>query len=610
MSNKKQLQKLELTWIGKGDEPKLEPRILIENPEYSYGDPDSENMLIHGDNLLALKALEQDYAGKVKCIYIDPPYNTGNAFEHYDDGVEHSLWLSLMKPRLMLLRNLLSSDGLLFVQIDDNEMAYLKILLDEVFGRDNFVNTISINMKNIAGASGGGEDRRLKKNIEYIHLYSKNYNLVSFKNVYDYKPIDKVVQEYRDNDKSWKYTSILYYEGDKEYFTSTVDGDGNEIKIYKRLKPIFKNINQIISEEGINEGQAYLKYASKLFQTQMPQSSIRPRVMEKVNEIGYEHDFYSIEYVPKTGRNKGVLYEQFYKGENFRLLAWLRDVSEEIDGVLYKKEVQGTYWDYASETKNLTKEGNVSFPNGKKPESLIYRIIDMSTVEGDIVFDSFLGSGTTAAVAHKMGRRWIGVELGEHSKTHCFPRLKQVVDGEQGGISKAVNWQGGGGFKFYTLAPSLLKQDKFGNWVISQEYNADMLAAAMAKQEGFKYQPHESTYWKQGQSSEQDFIFTTTQFLTVEALDSIKDEMQPGETLLICCKSFQKECKGKFGNITIKKIPLMLLGRCEYGKEDYSLNIINMPVDDSNEDAEDTIEEISVQAIRDKNKSDDQTSLF
>ena len=209
-----------------------------------------------------------------------------------------------------------------------------------------------------------------------------------------------------------------------------------------------------------------------------------------------------------------------------------------------------------------------------------------------------------------MGRRWIGVELGEHAKTHCFPRLKQVVDGEQGGISKAVNWKGGGGFKFYTLAPSLLKQDKFGNWVISQEYNADMLAAAMAKQEGFKYQPHESTYWKQGQSSEQDFIFTTTQFLTVEALDSIKDEMQPGETLLICCKSFQKECKGKFGNITIKKIPLMLLGRCEYGKEDYSLNIINMPAEDNNEDATDSIKEISVQAIRDKNKSNDQNLLF
>jgi len=276
------------------------------------------------------------------------------------------------------------------------------------------------------------------------------------------------------------------------------------------------------------------------------------------------------------------------------LTIWFKD--EVGDNQEAKKEVK------AFNTKDV-----FSTP---KPERLIERIVHIASNEGDLVLDSFLGSGTTAAVAHKMGRRWIGVELGEHAKTHCVPRLKQVVDGEQGGISKAVNWQGGGGFKFYTLAPSLLKQDKFGNWVISQEYNADMLAAAMAKQEGFKYQPHESTYWKQGQSSEQDFIFTTTQFLTVEALDSIKDEMQPGETLLICCKSFQKECKGKFSNITIKKIPLMLLGRCEYGKEDYSLNIINMPVDDSNEDAEDTIEEISVQAIRDKNKSDDQTSLF
>jgi adenine-specific DNA-methyltransferase len=237
-------QKLELTWIGKGKEPKLEPRILIENPEYSYGESNTGNMLIHGDNLLALKALEQDYTGKIKCIYIDPPYNTGNAFEHYDDGLEHSIWLSLMKPRLEILKRLLSDDGTLFVQIDDNEMAYLKILLDEVFNRNNFVNTISVNMKNIAGASGGGEDRRLKKNIEYIHIYCKNYNLVSFKNAYDYIPINEVVQTYREEEKSWKYTTILIYEGDKEYLASTVDGDGNEIKIFYRYNAIIKSINQ------------------------------------------------------------------------------------------------------------------------------------------------------------------------------------------------------------------------------------------------------------------------------------------------------------------------------------------------------------------------------
>ena len=190
----KNKQKLELTWIGKDREVNLEPRILVEVPEKSYGDKNSENMLIHGDNLLALKALEQDYTGKIKCIYIDPPYNTGSAFEHYDDNVEHSTWLTLMRERLIILRNLLSEEGCIFVQIDDNEQAYLKVLMDEIFGRQNFVNMVSVNMKNIAGASGGGEDKKLKKNIEYMHVYAKNYEeLPLFKNAYDYIPISEPV---------------------------------------------------------------------------------------------------------------------------------------------------------------------------------------------------------------------------------------------------------------------------------------------------------------------------------------------------------------------------------------------------------------------------------
>ena len=209
-----------------------------------------------------------------------------------------------------------------------------------------------------------------------------------------------------------------------------------------------------------------------------------------------------------------------------------------------------------------------------------------------------------------MNRKYIGIELGEHAKTHCYPRLKAVVDGEQGGISKSVNWQGGGGFKFYTLAPSLLKQDKFGNWVISSEYNPDMLAAAMAKQEGFTYMPNEEKFWKQGNSSENDFIFTTTQFLTVETLDSIHDDMQEGEKILICCKAFQKECKNKYPNISLKKIPQMLLDRCEFGKDDYSLNIVNMPKDDTELEEEDAIDEISIQEIRDKKDTNDQQTLF
>jgi len=575
----KQLQKLELTWIGKGNEPKLEPRILIENPEYSFGDKATENMLIHGDNLLALKALEQNFTGKIKCIYIDPPYNTGNAFEHYDDCIEHSLWLNLMNHRLKLLQKLLRSDGSIFVQIDDEESAYLKVLMDEIFGRQNFINTISINMKNIAGASGGGEDKKLKKNIEYIHIYAKDYAaLPSFKGVYDYIPIADLVEKYREEGKSWKYTSVLYYEGDKKYVGSTLDGDGNEIKIYLRTNPIIKSINQIIKEEGISEKDAYYKYSNKIFEAKDAQSSIRQRIIISRETFSIIEDLISIEYVPKTGRNRGKIYEQFYKGEQCRLLAWLSDIGETINGILYKKNRLGTYWDATSTINNLSKEGSVQFPNGKKPESLISRIIEMTSEPNDYVLDSFLGSGTIAASAHKMKRKWIGIELGEHAITHCLPRLKAVVKGkDDGGITDAVNWKGGGGFKFYTLAPSLILQDKYGNDIINPVYNANMLAAAMAKQEGFKYQPHENIYWKQGFSSENDYIFTTTQFITVEMLDRLAEEMKENESLLICCKGFKSECISRHSNITIKKIPQMLYGRCEFGKDDYSLNIINLP---------------------------------
>lgn len=587
----KNKQKLELTWIGKGQEMNLEPRILVENPEKSYGDPDTENMLIHGDNLLALKALEQNYTGKIKCIYIDPPYNTGSAFEHYDDNVEHSKWLSLMKVRLEILKNLLSDDGVIFVQIDDNEQAYLKILMDEVFGRNNFINMVSVNMKNIAGASGGGEDKRLKKNCEYILIYSKDYaQMPIFKGVYDYEEISELVKRYKNEGKSWKYTSALVNAGNKKYIGSTVDGDGNEIKIFERTNYEIKSVNVLMKENGLSEKEVYKKFAKYFFQTAMPQSSIRPRVMQKVQEIGMNSDLYSIEYVPKTGRNKGTIYEQFYKGENFRLFAWLKDVATEIDGELYKKDLQGTYWDFVGETKNLTKEGNVEFPNGKKPESLISRIIEMSTEKGDFILDSFLGSGTTTAVAHKMERKWIGIELGDHCYTHCEPRLQRVVDGtDQGGISKALDWQGGGGYKFYELAPSLLKKDEFGNWIIDSRYDAEMLAEAMAKQEGYQFSPDEENIYKQGYSTEKDFIFTTTQFLSIELLDKIYSKLKGDESLLICATHFEEGTGGRYDNITVKKIPQMLLNRCEFGKLEYNLNIIDPPQE--TEDDEETLEE-------------------
>lgn len=582
--------KLELTWYGKENEPKIEPRLLIENKELSNtdNDLDTENMLIHGDNLLALKALENKYAGKVKCIYIDPPYNTGSAFEHYDDNLEHSQWLSLMKQRLEILKKLLSNDGSIFIQIDDEEQAYLKVLCDEVFGRRNYISTVSVLMKNIAGASGGGEDKKLKKNIEYILIYTKDYDMLQpFKPTYSYKPISKLVVDYREEGKSWKYTSVLVDSGNKIYIGSTADGDGNEIKIYKRENYVIKSINALMREENITESKAYNKYALKIFQTAMPQSSIRPRVMQKVQELNISGDLFSIEYIPKTGRNKGLLYEQFYKGENFRLFAWLKDVAEEIDGEVYKKELQGTYWDFVGETKNLTKEGNVEFPNGKKAEKLIERVLKLCTKENDLVLDSFLGSGTTAAVAHKMGRKWIGIEMGEHAYTHCKVRFDKVISGEdKGGITKSVNWQGGGGYRFYELAPTLINQDAFGEYIINKEYNADMLAAAVALHEGFSYNPSLETFWKQSTGSENSYLFVTTKHITAAYLQAIKDTMQDNEYLIIACKSYDEKAANAFSNIVIKKIPQMLLNRCEFNKDNYNLNIVHPPVYDEVEDDE------------------------
>jgi len=213
-----------------------------------------------------------------------------------------------------------------------------------------------------------------------------------------------------------------------------------------------------------------------------------------------------------------------------------------------------------------------------KPERLLKRVLEIATTPGDLVLDSFAGSGTTGAVAHKMGRRWIMIELGEHCHTHIIPRLKKVIDGEdQGGISKAVNWQGGGGFRYYRLAPSVLQQDRWGQWIINKEYNAEMLAAAICKLEGFTYAPSDAHYWQHGKSTENDFIYVTTQSLTPEQLQGLSDEVGEGRSLLVCCSAFRGDAN-RYPNLTAKKIPKMVLSRCEWGHDDYSLNVENLPM--------------------------------
>lgn len=531
------LQKLELTWIGKDDEREpLEPRILIENPQYSYGDTESGNMLIHGDNLLALKALEQEYAGLVKCIYIDPPYNTGNAFEHYDDGIEHSIWLSLMRERLEILWRLLSKDGSIWISIDDDEQAYLKVLMDEIFGRKNFVNNVIWEKKYVPS----NDAKWLSDSHDFIMVYARNKD--SWKpNLLPRGEKQNKYYKYDDNDGRgpWRSDNVL-------------------VKTFSK-SGVFAIINPNTKQEFFPpEGSCY-RFNAETAQKLLAENRL---------------------YFGKDGKGAP------------QLKRFLAEVKQGVTSLtIWKREEVGDNQEAKSEIKAFNSKSVFATP---KPERLLERILTLGSNPGDLVLDSFLGSGTTAAVAQKMGRRYIGIELGDHAYTHCYPRLKQVTDGtDQGGISKAQNWHGGSGFKFYELAPSLLKEDRFGNLVINREYNADMLAAAMAKQEGYTYRPDKELYWKQGQSSEQDFIYTTTQFLTVESLDAISDAMVEGESLLICCTAFQPECKNRHSRITIKKIPQMLLGRCAFGKDDYSLNIIDLPQLDE-EEWDDDLEEDSV----------------
>ena len=529
------LQKLELTWIGKDEKRKaIEPRILIEDPKYSYGDTESGNMLIHGDNLLALKALEQEYSGKVKCIYIDPPYNTGSAFEHYDDGIEHSIWLSLMRDRLIIIYNLLDkTNGSLWISLDDNEQAYCKVLCDEIFGRKNFVANVIWEKK----YSPQNDAKWLSDSHDFVMVYARNKDTWRPNLLPRSKEMNSRYKN-PDNDPRgpWKTAdfSVRTYNANCDYPITLPSGrvvTPPESRAWVSSKERFAELvadNRIWFGKDGNSVPAVKKFLSEVKQ------GMTAMTIWKYTEVGHNQDA--------------------------------------------KKEVKAFNIDDVFETP--------------KPERLIERVLTLGSKPGDIVLDSFLGSGTTAAVAQKMGRRYIGIELGNHAYTHCYPRLKKVTDGtDQGGISKVQNWKGGSGFKFYELAPSLLKEDRFGNLVINKEYNADMLAAAMAKQEGYTYQPDATLYWKQGQSSEHDYIYTTTQFLTVESLDAISETMQEGESLLICCTAFQKECLNHASNITVKKIPQMLLGRCEFNKDDYSLNIIDMPPLDLEEDLDDFSEE-------------------
>ncbi len=552
------LQKLELTWPGKEDRFHPEPRILLEDTTKSYSkpavktdllgqgvEPTFDNMLIHGDNLLALKALEQDFTGKIKCIYIDPPYNTGNAFEHYDDGLEHSLWLSLMRDRLEILKRLLTEDGFFCCEIDDSEGQYLKVLLDEIFSRNNYLTTIYVQVRYPDKTLK--QDMDFHKQIEQIHIYRKNYGA---------KPNLNVVE------KSFEKYNFYIRE----------TGIGEEITLGgKKVIKFRPSDYEIYQDEGSEEGRKEIWASGTILDGNSSGRFFRDYLTGRYQTDGYgilykvygigddKFDFRYFTGPKKEGATKG----KYYQGVPL----------EQLNNPDFQQTSPiENFIDLAGAFGNCRLEGGVDFRGGKKPEILLQKILMHFSNPGDLVLDSFLGSGTTAAVAQKMGRRWIGVEMGEHINTHCIPRLQKVINGEdKGGVTQSTGWQGGGGFKFYELASSLIVKDKYGQQIISDKYNAEMLAEAMCKILGYHYKPDSEKYWKQGYSSEKSFIYTTTMSMQEEALSKLADDVGD-DNLLICCSAFIGNPKA-YPNISVKKIPAAILKKCEWGMEGYPLNI-------------------------------------
>lgn len=524
-------KKLELTWIGKEQKSRLEPRILLADQSKSYhakerfSDSDIfDNRLIFGDNLLALKALEHEFSGAIKCVFIDPPYNTGSAFTHYDDGLEHSIWLGLMRDRLEIIKRLLSDDGSLWITIDDNEGHYLKVMCDEIFGRNNFVSTV-IWQKKYAPKS---DSKYFSASHDFVLVFAKN--LAKF-NLGRLAKTEKQIGRYtnRDNDPRgpWKASDVLR----------------NEARDYAIFPVKLPSGREVFPPPGTSWRYTKEKFAELIADNRIwfgVDGDARPAYKRFLSEV--------TDTIPST-------------------TIWAYDEVGHNDES--KKEMRALFGENLFDTP--------------KPERLLERVLSLATKPGDLVLDSFAGSGTTGAVAHKMRRRWIMVELGEHCHTHIIPRLRKVVDGDdKGGITESAGWKGGGGFRYYRLAPTLIVNDRWGNPVINPEYDAAQLAEALAKLEGFTYAPSEACWWQHGHSSERDFIYVTTQTLSADQLQALSDEVSSDQSLLVCCSAFRgvtaAQASQRWPNLTLKKIPKMVLARCEWGRDDYSLNVANLPI--------------------------------
>ena len=487
-----------LSWAGKADAIRniQSPSVgtLVPCPEESIDFDTTENLFIEGDNLEVLKLLQKSYYGKVKMIYIDPPYNTGNDFIYPDDfreglntylrytgqvddegvrlttnaetaGRFHSKWLGMMYARIFLARNLLRPDGILFVSVDDTELANLRILLDEVFGEENFINVACVKAKPSAGASGGGEDRRLKKNAEFLLIYTRNTDPgrrpLRLNETAEETDLQEHIESMREEGKSWKYTRALTSLGSRQEIATTMDGAGGRIVIYqhtdyemvrvvdlvkaKLAEAGHKDVSQSSSTYRQTETQVYSAYLDKIFRDTNAQSSIRTRVMEA---LGEEDGLFSIEYTPRSGRNKGRLTQVFYKGGKKDQIAWLSDIAEAKGDRCVIKERISTIWS-SFNWNNVSKEGDMSFPNGKKPIAFIQQMLELATdgQSNELIMDFFAGSGSTGHAVYEKNRqdggnrRFILVQLPELETLEsddfanvadiCKERLRRTVVGYQ-----------------------------------------------------------------------------------------------------------------------------------------------------------------------------------
>lgn len=430
-----------------------------------------------------------------------------------------------MVPRLQVLRNLLSDDGSIWISIDDDEQAYLKVLCDEVFERKNYVTTNVWQKRTSPDMRAAISDGH-----EYVMVYAKDKD--SFKKSINMLPIsDEQAEAYKnlDNDPNGPWASSDFtaqgYRPNQMYTINTPAG----VAYNPPEGRCWKNVESV--------------YLEQLAQGRM--------------------------WFGKDG--KGIPRRKTYLNERKGVVPWTWWTNKEVGhNQEAKKEIIALF-------------GAKNTFDTPKPERLIQRILQIATNSGDLVLDSFLGSGTTAAVAQKMGRRYIGIELGDHCYTHCLPRLKAVVDGEQGGISKSEGWTGGGGFKFYELSPTLIIKDSYGNPVFSDKYNAEMLVAAVAKLNGFVYAPDMEIFWKQGRSQDNSYIYVTSQYLSAAQLDDIAHDLPEHEKLLICAPAFDIGLGKRYENIDVRKIPQSVLSKCEYGVDNYNLNIVNPPELDEEE---------------------------